>query len=678
MPVFLMLRLLLTALLPLALAVAPAGWARAAGQPAAPADTARTYWLDRDNTPLLREFRQQPPANERSVAQWQAQVQAHPTPDLARLVLLDRLAAAQQARDVQAAYPVYLAARRLAFRLPYPQARAETLLMLADHHTELAQYDSAAAYLRAAEHQFRLGRDRGGVVRCLTRLGRTADLQGRYAASLAYNQQAMALATTGNTRRFRTTARIQLGTTYTQVGDYAEALRHLRVALHVARYHDYPDRINLALGEIGEVYRRQQRWQQARTYFDSSVSVSRRINDEPQVLAMQLKLAQLREAQGQLPAAAAEGRQVLARLQAANLRLLVPLAQALLARVALAQGQGPAALAYGRQSLAGSQQARLLRGVAEAQAVLAEAYTRQHRYAAALLALRGYTAAHDSLLGAEARRRTAVLQASQRQREQQTQIRLLTQQNRLQAERQQIARLQSQRTVLGLSALALLAVLLAGLGLGYYRRRQQQREAALRQQLAADLHDDVGTLLSQIALQSELLQTGLPDTVGQARKLNQIAEASRNARRQLNDVVWSLDAHNDTLPDLLDRLRDHAYEVLGGAGLPIEFEVPAALPAQHLALPVRRQLYLLYKEALANVLRHAPAACWVRVRLAPEGGGLLLAIDNDAPALAGPARRSGHGLRNIAARATALGGRATCGPLPDGSFGVRVWVPLGG
>ena len=157
------------------------------------------------------------------------------------------------------------------------------------------------------------------------------------------------------------------------------------------------------------------------------------------------------------------------------------------------------------------------------------------------------------------------------------------------------------------------------------------------------------------ALQSGLLQEGLTDATSQRQKLGEITEASRSAVRQLNDVVWSLDAHNDHLPDLLDRMRDYAHEVLGMAGLEATFDFPPQLPDQRLSVLLRRNLYLIYKESLHNVLKHAPGATAVAVSLRYVASSLpqlvLEVRDNGRSAsdtAAGPGRRSGHGLRNIA------------------------------
>ena len=146
--------------------------------------------------------------------------------------------------------------------------------------------------------------------------------------------------------------------------------------------------------------------------------------------------------------------------------------------------------------------------------------------------------------------------------------------------------------------------------------------------------------------------------------------------RQLNDVVWSVDAHNDHLTHLLDRMRDYAFEVLQPAGVEVRFAPDPDVSADHLPVLVRRNRYLIFKEALHNVIKHAHAR-HVAIALTLQQGRLVLLIEDDGRPVAtgGHVRASGHGLRNIGARAEAAGGEARCEARAEGGFRVRVSVP---
>ena len=143
----------------------------------------------------------------------------------------------------------------------------------------------------------------------------------------------------------------------------------------------------------------------------------------------------------------------------------------------------------------------------------------------------------------------------------------------------------------------------------------------------------------------------------------------------MSDAIWSLAATAPSLPALLAHMRDHAYEVLQPLGIEVTFDTDPAVPALPLRVESRQALYLVFKEALHNVVKHAPAATDVRVRLTPAHPGLALAVHNNGPAPANAALRpEGQGLSNMQARAAALGGTVQYPPQSTG-FVVELTLP---
>jgi signal transduction histidine kinase len=355
-----------------------------------------------------------------------------------------------------------------------------------------------------------------------------------------------------------------------------------------------------------------------------------------------------------------------------------------LARIYAQQRRWPEAERWARASLA-AQGDKLLQNT-RALMVLEQVAEQRGDFREALRRERQVRAADNARAARESQRLVQEQRARFETDRAEQQVALLTARTQLQAGTQELERLRFRQQMAGLGGLGLLALAIVGGMLWQYRRRQAAREEALRTRLAADLHDDVGTLLSQICMQSGVLQEGLADPASQRLQLGQISEASRSAVRQLNDVVWSLDAHNDHLPNLLDRMRDYAYDVLPAAGIEVKVESSEGLSAQRLSVLLRRNLYLIFKESLHNILKHANGATCVRVSLHQEGSRLVLEIqDNGRPASVaaaangqpGHVRRSGHGLRNMQQRAAAVGGEASSGPMADKQgFQVRITVPL--
>ncbi len=217
----------------------------------------------------------------------------------------------------------------------------------------------------------------------------------------------------------------------------------------------------------------------------------------------------------------------------------------------------------------------------------------------------------------------------------------------------------------------------AGVGVQQLRIRRLQREAQLRTRIAADLHDEVGALLTRVNLRAELLQEPGPASGALSADVQALLLDSRAALMMMRDVVWSIDAGADTVGALRDRLHDHLDATAKATGLPTTLAVPGLPDATPLRPQLRQQLYLIAKEAITNAVRHAPAATRLALTLRPQGGALLLLVQNDGvPAAPAPRPGQGMGLRNMQRRAQAVGGHCTSQPDGAGGWLVRVRVPF--
>jgi signal transduction histidine kinase len=469
---------------------------------------------------------------------------------------------------------------------------------------------------------------------------------------------------------------IKSGNTATGLAYYAQA----RAAYAAARPRDTDDEL-LLLHNLSNYHLEHHQLAQAVPLVRQAVALLN-AHTYPEVrVGVLLLLGTVQQSQQQPDSALATWQRAAQLAHASFLNMQEAEAHGQLAELHLRQHRPAQVVAEARQALALARSSNSLPLITENLQLLAAAMRALH-LPAAFDTLQRYAMLRDSLHRQENAQAVAEQQSRFNDAGQQARIRSLEQEQRLARQAEELTRLRALRQLAGVSGLGVLVLALGGLLLWRYRRHQARRDNQLRTRLAADLHDDVGTLLSQISMQSGVLQEGLADPASQRQQLGQISEASRSAVRQLNDVVWSLDAHNDHLPNLLDRMRDYAYEVLSPAGLAVTVEASAGLSTQRLPVLLRRNLYLIYKESLHNILKHAHGATSVSVNLHQEGSRLVLEIrDNGRPApvalasdeAPGQRRRSGHGLRNVQLRAAAVGGEASSGPETAGP-GFRVWV----
>jgi ligand-binding sensor domain-containing protein/two-component sensor histidine kinase len=223
---------------------------------------------------------------------------------------------------------------------------------------------------------------------------------------------------------------------------------------------------------------------------------------------------------------------------------------------------------------------------------------------------------------------------------------------------------------LALSALAIALISYAG-----YRNRLQRLLALerTRTRIATDLHDDIGSNLTKISIMSEVARR----TTGEKQVdiLDSIADISRSSVSSMSDIVWSINPTKDSLMDLLRRMRVYAEETLTQKGIRLEFTASEDFLERKLDADVRRNVYLIFKEVLNNIVRHS-GADQVTIDLRIAGSRLMLLTEDNGEGFDADADSDGNGLVNIRRRATDLGGELEISAEPEMGARVRVEVPL--
>ncbi len=199
------------------------------------------------------------------------------------------------------------------------------------------------------------------------------------------------------------------------------------------------------------------------------------------------------------------------------------------------------------------------------------------------------------------------------------------------------------------------------------RLEQLERQHAIereRSRIAQDIHDDLGASLTRIAMLSQPTQDQLDKPQQTAAVLSHIYSTARDVTRALDEIVWAVDPRHDTLDSLVGYMGKYAQDLLGSAGIRCRLDFPVDLPAWPITAEVRHNLFLAFKEALNNAVRHA-AATEVRIALSLRSDAFVLMVGDNGRGLgtrpAGssePGRiAAGHGLANLERRLARIGGR---------------------
>lgn len=226
-----------------------------------------------------------------------------------------------------------------------------------------------------------------------------------------------------------------------------------------------------------------------------------------------------------------------------------------------------------------------------------------------------------------------------------------------------------------------LVLLIAGIPLSIYRYRSKkvlELERA-RSRIARDLHDDIGAALTSVALFSELARKEVADRPAAAsNRLERIAETSRSLLDKMNDIVWAINPENDTVENLLLRMKEVAVSLLDASGIRYELHFPDRVPPERLAMSARRDLFLIYKEIVHNVVKHSAASSTViGVNVRPERKPvLIIEVRDDGRGFDLEQVRRGNGLNNIEQRARAIGATVEFSTAAGKGTTATVRVPL--
>jgi two-component system sensor histidine kinase UhpB len=196
-------------------------------------------------------------------------------------------------------------------------------------------------------------------------------------------------------------------------------------------------------------------------------------------------------------------------------------------------------------------------------------------------------------------------------------------------------------------------ILLLALGYSNYQTRQHLKMQTLRNKIASDLHDDVGSTLSSISIFSQIAQRQSEDI---QPLLNTIEESSRKMLDAMADIVWTINPENDQFEKIILRMRNFAFDLLGARNIHFEFISDDHIADLKIPMELRKNLYLIFKEATNNMVKYS-GADQARFTLREEKDMLTMEIRDNGNGFDPLQEREGNGLRNMKKRAEEIGGK---------------------
>jgi len=220
----------------------------------------------------------------------------------------------------------------------------------------------------------------------------------------------------------------------------------------------------------------------------------------------------------------------------------------------------------------------------------------------------------------------------------------------------------------------------AVIGLFFYmiyrwRLRQINHVQTVRESISRDLHDEVGSMLTEITILSDLTRK-LDPREEQKEFLEKISSRGRDAISAMSDVIWTIDSRSSTLDDLITKMNQVMACLLSPAGILFEISKTNINLEKVLSINAKKNIYLVFKEAIHNVVKHNSTSV-VQVNLAQIGTGLVLSIINERsnkPEKTWVLGGNGLGVHSMKERAKAIGGTLTV-TMTDDLYTVNLNVP---
>jgi two-component system sensor histidine kinase UhpB len=304
-----------------------------------------------------------------------------------------------------------------------------------------------------------------------------------------------------------------------------------------------------------------------------------------------------------------------------------------------------------------------------AAANLSSAYFADNDPANAYKYLKISAALSDSLVKKKYDQETAKLQSTFEIKAKDNEIQLLNKNKELQSQR-----LQKQFFMtLGAAAIALLAIGSIWLLMNRNKLRQRMKELELRNRIAADLHDEVGSSLSSIHMLSQMASQKTNEA-GHQDILSRMSANAKETMDKMGDIVWMIKPGETEAGSLKQRMERFAYEV----GTSKNMEIVARLDELEkvkLSMEQRKNIYLIFKEAVNNAAKYSGSRK-IDIDSSIHNKELQLIIKDEGSGFDHHKTKKGNGLGNMMNRAEELGGRLEIGSLPDEGTTITLTMPV--
>ncbi|MEQ8810560.1 MAG: tetratricopeptide repeat protein [Imperialibacter sp.] len=486
--------------------------------------------------------------------------------------------------DFKKALPYLL--ENLKFAKPDLEGTAGLYLNIGNAYFNLSDYRNAMHYHLEGLVIFEKVNSLRGQSFCLQSLGNDFFHLNQFEVSKKYYLEAMKIKEQLSDKRGLITAWTGAGDVYKELRQYLLSEKYYLQAIAAAREMKLPGEELKALYQVGLLYKRMENFGHARESITNSLVLARRMGDSTTSAKAKSELVGIEMAQ---QTKKTDENTLMAALKA----------------VIEAGNRDGELVEYGR---------------------LSEYYAMNKQYEKAFEYLKKYEQLKDEIEGTEVLLELRELEGQYQTEKKEREIELLKKDQELQALALDRERANVIIIAIVLASVVLTALLLINRYRVVARAKRTIEMERMRNAIARDLHDDIGSTLSSINIMSQL---ALKEDNGHAGQYFQsIQEHSSKIMESMSDIVWSINPNNDSLEQVLVKMKEFAAEILEPKGIAFSFQGIDEVKNIELASEKRKNVFLIFKEAINNAAKYSNASKII-INVAGQNGNIIFSISDN-------------------------------------------------
>ena len=208
-----------------------------------------------------------------------------------------------------------------------------------------------------------------------------------------------------------------------------------------------------------------------------------------------------------------------------------------------------------------------------------------------------------------------------------------------------------------------------------YQLNKKLEVERLRLRISRDLHDDIGSTLSSINIFSKVALNKVEKDTEVSGYLSKIKDSAAHTMESMSDIVWAINPKNDKLEAMMSRMKEFAADICEAKGIDLDFSIPTELEKLSLNLAKRKNLFLVFKEAVNNAVKYSRCNL-LQVTFKKSGNKLQMMIRDNGKGFDNTTVTGGNGLRNMKERAEECGGHVQIESIIKKGTSIILEIPI--